>query len=511
MRNPAGSTDQGQLPIIVGVGQLVNRSEGPADAREPLDLMIEAARAAADDAQGPSPSRGLLEGADSVQVVNTVSWAYRDAPGHLAEAIGAQPQEKVYPAVGGNAPQWLVSRTADAIVRGDVRLAVIAGGDAMRSRARWREVAQQRWRHWSPPQQMLGDTRAGVNEIEVKHGAHIPARIYPLFETAIRAHRRRSIAEHQRHLGELCARLSQAAAENPYAWFRRARTAEEIVTVTSENRMVCFPYSKFMNAIMEVDQAAAVIMTSVAAARELGIPRERWVYLWGCADALDIWYFTERPNLHASPALALAGRRALEMAGLTIGDIDWFDLYSCFPCAVEMACDALDIGEDDPRPLTVTGGLPYFGGPGNNYSMHAIASMVARLRREPQRKGLVSAMGWYVTKHSVGIYSGTPPEQEWRRRDSPEDQAELDAASHPTLAETAEGRGTVEGYSVSFDRSGQPDAAIVVGRLDEGSRFIANTAADRDLLLWMTEQEMVGRQVTVRQEPENGKGLVSIE
>jgi len=145
MRTPAGSTDQGRLPVIVGVGQIVNRSEGPQDAREPLDLMTEAARAAADDCQ----VRALLEQADSVQVVNTVSWAYRDAPGLLAEAIGARPRDKAYTAVGGNGPQWLVSRTAEAIVRGDVRLAVIAGGDAMRSRARWREAAQKRWRRWS--------------------------------------------------------------------------------------------------------------------------------------------------------------------------------------------------------------------------------------------------------------------------------------------------------------------------------------------------------------------------
>jgi acetyl-CoA C-acetyltransferase len=506
MRNPAGSTDAGELPIIVGVGQVVNRSEGPEDAREPLDLMTEAVRSAADDAQ----ATGLLERADSVQVVNTVSWAYRDAPGTLAEAIAAQPQEKVYTAVGGNGPQWLVSRTADAIVRGDVRLAVIAGGDAMRSRSHWREAAQQRWRRWSPPQQMLGDTRAGVNEIEVKHGAHIPARIYPLFETAIRARRRRSIDEHQRYLGKLCAGLSQVAADNPYAWFPQARTADEIITVTPENRMVSFPYPKFMNAIMEVDQAAALIMTSVAGAQQLGIPPDRWVYVWGCADAVDIWYFSERPDLHSSPALASAGRRALEMAGLTIDEIDWFDLYSCFPCAVEMACDALGIAEDDTRPLTVAGGLPYFGGPGNNYSMHAIASMVERLRRDPGRKGLVSAMGWYVTKHSVGIYSGAPPEHAWRRCESPADQVELDNAPHPNLVE-AEGLGAVEGYSVGFDRSGEPEAAIVVGRLEEGSRFIANTAPDRDLLRWMTEEEMVGREVSVRQDAENGKGLASIE
>ncbi len=507
MRSSAGATEEGRLPIIVGVAQLVQRAEHPAEAREPLDLMAEVAQAAATDAQ----AKGLVERADSVQVVNCVSWAYQDAPSLLAETIGAHPREKVYTAVGGNTPQWLVGRTADAIARGDVRLALIAGGEAMRSRVRWRDSGELRWRRWAAPQTMLGDTRAGVNDIEAKHGAHIPARIYPLFESAIRAHRGRSIAEHQRHLGELCARVSRVAAENPYAWFPQARTAEEITTVTAENRMICLPYPKFMNAIMEVDQAAAVIMTSVAAAQELGIPRDRWVYLWGCADAIDVWYFSERASFHASPALALAGRRALEMAGLTIADIDWFDLYSCFPCAVELACDALGIAEDDPRPLTVTGGLPYFGGPGNNYNMHAIAAMAERLRREPERKGLISAMGWYVTKHSLGVYSGAPPEHEWRRRDSPEVQAELDAAPHPIVAEAPEGRSTVEAYTVGFDRSGEPQAAIVVGRLGEGSRFIANTAPDRDLLLWMTEEEMVGRQAIVRQDPEKGNNLVTIE
>jgi acetyl-CoA C-acetyltransferase len=209
--------------------------------------------------------------------------------------------------------------------------------------------------------------------------------------------------------------------------------------------------------------------------------------------------------------MALAGRRALEMARIAIHDIDWFDLYSCFPCAVEMACDALGITEDDPRPLTVTGGLACFGGPGNNYSMHAIASMVDRLRQEPERKGLVSAMGWYATKHSVGIYSGVPPGREWRRRDSPDDQAGLDGAAHPTLAEAPEGRGTIEGYSVGFNRTGEPEASIVVGRMEDGSRFIANTPKDRAMLLWMTQQEMVGRQAIVRQDPEKGKGLVTIE
>ncbi len=351
----------------------------------------------------------------------------------------------------------------------------------------------------------------GSTEIEVRHGANAPLRIYPLFENAIRAHKGRSIAEHQHHLAALCERLAQVAKDNPFAWFRDGKTAEEIGTVTPENRMICFPYPKYMNAIMEVDQAAAVIMTSVGTAQELGIPREKWVYIWGCADAIDLWYLSDRLNYYSSPAMALVGRRALEMAGLGIDEIDWFDLYSCFPSAVELARDMLGIAEDDPRPITLAGGLPYFGGPGNNYSLHAICAMVERLRGEPQRKALVSAMGWYVTKHAQGIYSGMPPEREWRRADSRQDQAELDAMPHPPLVETPRGAGTVETYTVVFGREGEPKFGVVFGRLEDGGRFIANAEPDPELLRWMTQEEMVGRRVKVRQDAETGRNMVTIE
>ena len=351
----------------------------------------------------------------------------------------------------------------------------------------------------------------GSSEIEMHHGANAPLRIYALCENAIRAHKGRPIDEHQKHLAALCARLAQVAKDNPFAWFRDGKTAEEIGTVTPENRMICFPYPKYMNAIMEVDQAAAVIMTSVGTAQELGIPKEKWVYIWGCADANDIWYLSERLNYYSSPGMALVGRRALGMAGLSIEEIDWFDLYSCFPSAVEVARDMLGIAEDDPRPITLAGGLPYFGGPGNNYSLHAVCAMIERLRREPQRKALVTGLGWYFTKHSQGIYSGMAPEREWKRIDSAQDQAELDATPHPPFVETAQGAGTVETYTVVFGREGEPKFGVVFGRLEDGSRFIANTEPDPELLRWMTEEEMVGRRLNVRHEAETGRNIAAIE
>ena len=499
-----------QLPIIVGAAQYTNRSDDVDDALEPLEMMAKVAREAEEDAR----CKGLLGRLDSVGVANILSWSYGDAPGLLAEAVGAHPSDKCYTTVGATAPQWLINRTAERIARGEARLGLVAGAEAMRSVARLRASGQRRWRHgrrWSAPDAMAGDARPGSSEIEMRHGANVPLRIYPLFENAIRAHKGRPIADHQQRLSALCARLAGVAKDNPFAWFRDGKTAEDIGTVTAENRMICFPYPKYMNAIMEVDQAAAIIMTSVGTAQELGIPKERWVYIWGCADANDLWYLSERLNYYSSPAMALVGRRALEMAGLGIDEIDWFDLYSCFPCAVELALDMLGIAEDDPRPITLAGGLPYFGGPGNNYSLHAICAMVERLRGEPQCKALVSAMGWYVTKHAQGIYSGMPPKREWRRADSPQDQVELDATPHPTLVEAPQGVGAVETYTVVFDRAGEPEFAVVIGRLEDGGRFIANTESDPELLRWMTREEMVGRRAKVRHDTETGRNVAAIE
>src|SRR4029077_8013857 len=209
-------------------------------------------------------------------------------------------------------------------------------------------------------------------------------------------------------LGALCSRLSAVAAENPYAWFRAARAPDEIATPGPSNRMIGFPYPKLMNAIIEVDQAAAVLMTSVAEARALGIPRDRWVYLRGTGQAHDRWFVSERVDYTSSPAIREAGRQTLDSAGITIDRVDHLDLYSCFPAAVQIGRDMLGIAPDDPRPLTVTGGLPYFGGPGNNYSMHDIAETMARGRTRPGSIGLVTALGWYLTKHAVGIYAGEP-------------------------------------------------------------------------------------------------------
>ncbi len=496
--------DERKVPIIVGVGQHVNRSADLADAREPLDMMLLVARKAEEDAH----TLGLLPRLDSIRVVNVLSWRYADAPGMLAQRLDAHPRDRLYTTLGGNAPQWLVNQTADSIAQGRVGLALLVGAEAMRTRRRARrQGVTLDWTPQAEPLATVGDARDGTSALESAHGARYPVHIFPLFENALRAHQGHTIHEHQERLGRLCARFTQVARDNPYAWFQKARTKEEIITVAPDNRMIGFPYPKLMNAIMDVDQAAGIIMTSVATARELGIPEDRWVYLWAGAEANDLWFVSERVNYYTSPAIKTIGEKALRMADLSIDDIDHFDLYSCFPSVVQIAGQMLGIPENDPRPLTVTGGLPYAGGPGNNYTMHAIATMADRLRAEPEAKGLVTALGWYATKHAIGVYAGTPSGREWSRDDPASYQRALDEADHPELALGPQGNATVETYTVIYDRDGQPERGIVIGRLDDGRRFIARNDADADILETMVREEAVGRRGRVRHDSAQGISL----
>jgi acetyl-CoA C-acetyltransferase len=247
-----------------------------------------------------------------------------------------------------------------------------------------------------------------------------------------------------------------------------------------------------MDAIIDDDQGAAVLMTSVGKARALGVPRDRWVFLQGYGEAHDHWFVSERSDYARSPAIAAAAREALRLAGTDVSGIDALDLYSCFPSAVQLAQDALGLADDDPRPLTVTGGLAAFGGPGNAYSLNAIATMLDRVRERPGTRGLVTALGWYSTKHAVGIY-GTEPGPDPLLRSARSPQPEVDAIPHPEVVENPEGDATIETYTVAHDRSGAPERGIVIGRLSDGRRFLAAVDGDRAVLESLESREGVGR------------------
>jgi acetyl-CoA C-acetyltransferase len=499
-----------RTPVLIGAGQFTYRGD-PASSPSPTTLLKIAAERAAEDA---GIGAAGLAAIDSLAVVGFTI----DAPGskrggfphstnppaQLSSMIGASPAWSVYSAMGGNTPQYLINNLAERISKGETQLALTVGCEFLGS-AMKRATKGLGFDDWAaaedetlPEPKRIGDPRSGSTAYEIRHGLSRPINIYPIFENAMRARDGRSLADHQARLGKLFSSFSAVAETNPEAWFPTKRSAEEIATVSEKNRMIGYPYPKLMNAIMEVDQSAGVIVASVAKARELGVPEHKWVYLHGCADAADLWHPLDRQDFHSSPAMKMSGQRAFDMAGITVDQVDYIDLYSCFPIAVEVGAEALGLSLDDPRGLTVTGGLPYAGGPGNNYVMHSIAVMMDKLRAKPGTYGLVTGNGWYLTKQSTGIYSTTPPGKPFEREDPAILQAQIDALPHPEIVEQPQGKATIETYTVVHKREG-PFLGIVVGRDSEGRRFVANTPDDPETLAALEASEQIGRTGTVTQ------------
>jgi acetyl-CoA C-acetyltransferase len=484
----------GRVPVIVGVAQLRRRPklDGPFEPVEPVQLMVDVVRRAAADAGDPA----LYEKADYLGTIPPLAWPYEDTPGRLAELLGTSPPLRHEPKPGGNSPLELLSHAAEAIARGEARVAILAGAEALHARQR-AEREGISLDHWSPPPDtpidvVLRGQPPMTSPLESRHGFALPTDIFPIFENAIRARAGRSIEEHQAALGRMMTRFSAVAAQNPYAWFPVERGPDEFTTVSASNRWICFPYPKLMNAIIAVDMAAALVVMTDAEAERRGIPSARRVAFLAGASSLDPWTLTERQQFSRSAGCAAAARAALEHAGLDITDVDLFDLYSCFPSAVELAMDALGIESDDPRPLTVTGGLPCAGGPGNSYCMHSIATMVDRLREGVGSVGYVSGLGMSAAKHAVNLFSTDPARIAAADGETPRIQLPAEELSGPEITEAPEGPGTIETYTVAFDRENHPQTSRLIVGLDDGRRTVAHGEQTRAAFARLIESEGVG-------------------
>jgi acetyl-CoA C-acetyltransferase len=478
-----------RLPVVVATGQSIERR----DTVSALDLAERAARAALDHVAR------LEADVQQVSVVNIISAAGVAPAADLARRLHLAPSRTEMTALGGNSPQWLVNRAASAIAAGDIDVVLIAGAEAQRSAHAGGQGPHEEHAMAGPPDPMIGDDRPPVSEAELQAGLIAPIHLYALIESVLAHRADRSFAEHRSYLGRLMAPFTTVAATHPFAWFPETRTPAELSDITPDNRLISEPYAKNMCAMFSVDQGAAVVVTSLGAARRAGV-QDGAVFCWSGAECTEVWFPAARPDPGAAPALATAVAATLAAAGAGVDEMSAFDLYSCFPCAVELAIEALGVAPDDQRRLTVTGGLPYFGGPGNNYSLHAVATMVDRLRQQGGT-GLVTALGWYLTKHAAGVYGADPPPFGWRRGDTTQAQASIDgtAVEIATEATGAAGPATVLASTVASGRDGEVSAAPVIARLDDG-RHVAAAAEPADLPT-LAHRSLVGSRVDVRGTP----------
>jgi len=472
---------------VVGVGQVTQKTDDFEGARRAHDLMIEATRVAAADSGTPA----LAARADMVGVVGGL-WGYPDPGRLIAEAVGATEARTALTAYSGSMAQHLLTDYAARIQRGEIDVAIVAGGEAHYSASKRGEnpidLARVKLDDVEADEFVGGETPL-FSKHEYRMGFSLPLVVYPLFGSAVRANLGQTQDEHRQEISSMWSDFSRVAATNPYAWDQEVHSATEISEPTDSNRMVSWPYTKLMNANMFVDQAAAIIICSSAVADELGVALDRRVFPLAAADVSDTPSFTERLDMHASPAIRVGGAAALQLARLGIDDIAHYDLYSCFPSIVQISTAALGIPAG--TQLTQTGGLSLFGGPLNSYTLHGIASMTDTLRKNPGDIGLVHGNGGHMAKQSICLYS-TDPRSEFHRANP---QAEVDALPHRALDAEFEGPVTVESCTVTFGREG-PTRGFATALTDRGNRVLGITEDETAMKAIMTE-ELVGQPATL--------------
>ena len=484
--------------VITGWGQITQAKNATPPFLDPLDMMERAARSA-----GEVAGQTIWQALDTLLVVRTQSRNIERADLALAKRLELQVKNSTVSGIGGEVPQHYVNQAAGLLARGEAKAVLICGAETYYPR----DTAAVRGESaliQGIPDDYDADDLVGSDELEQRHGLTLPIHGFPLFETALWHASGKSREDWLNQIGGMWSKFSQVAAKHPNAWTREAVGVTDIITPSANNRPICSPYTKRMVSLVSADIGAAVIVTSAALAKKSpNAPRP--VYFLGGGYAKDRQRFmSNKENFTHSPALATAAAKAQQRAGLNIADIEGFDLYSCFPCAVSVAKRVLKIGDDDPRSLTTTGGLGFFGGPGSNYALHGIATLTEQISKGKFKTGMTTALGWFMHKYAVGIYADSPNTRDFVDDDMiDDDQPE---AGRPPVAriDNMNGEGTVDTYTVVYSRERKPVKTILLGTNDDGQRFVANTLPDDDIFEQFAQENQIGKRVSVES---NAEGL----
>jgi len=459
-----------RIPVIVGVGEIVDRPKDIAAGLEPLDLLEEALKRAEADSGGR-----LLGEIGSLDIVNFLSWRYRDPEQQLAKRLGIAPAHAFYGPVGGESPIRYIHEAAQRIARGECSVAAVCGAEAQSTATKAERAGVSL--PWTPFAHDVEEPKRGAafqKPLAVKLGVFRPVTVYPFYEAASAAHWGQTPRQAMAESGELWSRYSEAASYNPNAWLKRHVSAEEITTPSPANRLIAWPYTKLMVANPMVNMGGAILLTSLAKARAAGISSDRLIYPWGGASAEEPRDYLIRDQFHESHPQNAVLNAAMDLAGGDGHAFDAIELYSCFPCVPKMARRTLGLGAD--MQPTVTGGLTFFGAPLNTYMTHAACAMVRRLR-DGANLGLLYGQGGFVTKHHALVVSRTPPHQQLSQQTSVQAVADRNKGAVPEFVTEAEGRGKVESFTVLFGRNGEVEHGVVMLRTEQNTRTLARVPA----------------------------------
>ncbi|MEM6963073.1 MAG: hypothetical protein AAF550_15205, partial [Myxococcota bacterium] len=481
----------------VGAGQSVERDYSESS---PMDLAGTAAKAAILNSGGDR----IADAIDTIAFVKLFSdsapiWACKlgrssNPPESVARRIGAKPRDRIYSETCGSVPQTLLIEAFADLQAGRRECVLLCGAEAIKNqRHAERNTLPLDWNE--NHEAKLQDRGFGpmvVSPQELHNGLPAPIYYYSLMEDFRRQSLGFSTAEYLRHECELLMSLNEVAASNPYAQFPAALSSDDLLGAEHVTQI----YTKRMVAQDSVNQGAALLLTTVEKARQLGIGEENWVYMHGAAYGME-HFMSVRPDPGRSPIAEQVVRRSLAMAGIDASELSLLDIYSCFPVAVTAVADALQRKTDGVDRLTLTGGLAYFGGPGNNYAMHSLAEMWSQVRLDPVQYGYVHANGGMLSKHSGGVFSCRPSKVDWSQVNTvmpTDDQSSLELEENPV-------RGTALAHCVHY-RRGEPAVGVLLATSPEGKRFACRTAKDDlETVGQLVAEDPVGHKISVTPGP----------
>jgi acetyl-CoA C-acetyltransferase len=470
MTNLPSPLPDDRIPVIVGIGEITDRPKEIAEGLEPLALLEAALKRAEADSGGR-----LLGAIQSLDVVNFLSWRYRDPEIQLAGRLGIKPKHVYYGPVGGESPIRYLHEAAQRIARGECSVAAVCGAEAQSTATKAQRAGVEL--PWTPFAHDAPEPKRGAafqKPMAVKLGVFTPVTVYPFYEAASAAHWGQTPREAMAESGRLWSTYSNVASQNPNAWLKRRFTPDEITTPSPDNRLIAWPYTKLMVANPTVNMGAAILMTSLAKARAAGIAEHRLVHVLGGASAEEPRDYLIRDRFFQSPAQNAVLKAVMDLTGGDGRAFDAIELYSCFPCVPKMARRTLGLGPDV-RP-TVTGGLTFFGAPLNSYMTHAACAMVRQLRNGANL-GLLYGQGGFVTKHHALVLSRQTPQAPLAQETSVQAEGDRHRGAVPEFVTEAGGKGSVESFTVIYGRNSEIDHGVVMLRTSDNARALARVPA----------------------------------
>ena len=205
----------------------------------------------------------------------------------------------------------------------------------------------------------------------------------------------------------------------------------------------------------------------------------------------------QRPHLSKSYGLDLAVKFIKDVCRDNNIKPNLYELYSCFPIAVQMFSDSLGLSENQNK--TVTGGMSFAGGPLNNYMIHSTVKMLSKIRDDHSKIGLVTGVSGMMTKQALALWSKKPL-IDFITKDVTK-EAKLEEIPVQMSAEF-EGMATIIGYTIFKDNNGELKAVIYSEDSKKKRKVLISN--DKETLKSMGEEEWVGKNIKFK-----GKYLVS--